>query len=136
MASSHEDLYLVWKALQQPVFALTLGNSDDLLKVQRVTEVAEVDEGLLHYFEDAWLPGDHLESCKSEINLETLGPMEPVVAPRVFLLPDAFEADGMKRNVTKRRYYTHVGFSCTADPSHFCCFRRRLGGTSAPLERW
>jgi CRISPR-associated protein Cas5t len=99
----------VQQAFQSPAFALTLGNSDDLLKVHRVTEITEVGERPCHCFEDVWLPGDLLESCQSDINLEAISPLEPVVAPRVFLLPDAFEIEGMKRNVARRRYYTHIG---------------------------
>ncbi len=110
LASPHEsELCSLREALQRPVFALTLGNSDDLLKVQRMTDVSDIMEGPAHSFEDIWLPGDLLEACESDINLEALDPMEPVVAPRVFLLPDAFEAEGAKRSVVGRRYYTHVG---------------------------
>lgn len=97
------------RALQRPVYALTLGNSDDLLKVQRVTEIVEVTERPCESFEHVWLPGDVLESCQSDIDLAALNPLETVVAPRVFLLPDAFEAEATKRNVVTRRYFTHIG---------------------------
>lgn len=110
LGSVHRDtLEAIQASLKRPTFALTLGNSDDLLKVLRVTEITEAAETPCHCFENVWLPGDLLELCQSDIDLDKVSPFQPVVAPRVFLIPDAFETEGTKRNVTARRYYTHVG---------------------------
>lgn len=127
------QLEVIRDALTSPVFALSLGNSDDLLKVHKLTPIGAQDPTPWDRFADVWLPGDLMAMCRSDLKLDTLGGGELVVAPRVFLLPDSFVAENGKRVVAKRRHYTHVGSPVKLDTSVMAF---HLEKAVVPLLEW
>ena len=96
------------KAFLCPVYALSAGTSDDLIKLRRIGEVREAGaEPCLHY-EHTVLPGDHSINFKSSLKMENIPLKKPVRAPRVFLLPVSFTFNGEERRVKSRAHFTFI----------------------------
>lgn len=92
-----------------PKYALTLGNSDGLLKIKYVGSIVEtVDEQCL-VFENTVLVGDQTLDYESAIDLKNTPITYRVRAPQVFLLPTAFNFNGEERRVRERKQFTFVG---------------------------
>lgn len=96
------------RAFLCPVFALTAGTSDDLLKVKRVSEICEDEVIPYQFYENTILPGDHSQNYESSMKLEDIPLNRPIYAPRVFLLPTSFEFRGNERRVKKREHFTFI----------------------------
>ncbi len=94
-----------------PVFALTLGNSDDLFKVRSIFQIAETMPGDCVDFENTILPGDITAAYKPDVDLKKLPVTETIRAPQVYLLPTRFTFEGEERHVAERRPFTFVGSS-------------------------
>ncbi len=93
-----------------PKYALTAGNSDDLLKICRITAVCEVNSDQCSDFENTVLPGDQTQDYKPPNDFLKNTPITYTVrAPQVFLLPTEFKFDGEERRVSKREQFTFVG---------------------------
>lgn len=92
-----------------PKYALTAGNSDDLLKVCRISDIVEAEEKLYSDFENTVLPGDQIFQYESLIDLRNTPITYKVRAPQVFLLPTVFKYEGAKRRICKRDQFTFVG---------------------------
>ena len=92
-----------------PRYALTAGNSDDLLKVCRISDIAEAKEERCSDFENTVLPGDQTFQYESLIDLKNTPITYKVRAPQLFLLPIAFKFDGEGRRIRKREQFTFVG---------------------------
>jgi len=93
-----------------PVYALTMGNSDDLLKIYKIGNIVEtIDESYSH-FEDTMLPEDQTQDYKPPDDfLENTPVTYTVRAPQVFLLPTDFRFNGEERRVSERKQFTFVG---------------------------
>jgi len=94
-----------------PHYALTLGNSDDLLKICKIGQIKEVTDSSSSEFQNTVLPGDHTGAYEPILDLENIPITETICAPQVFLLPTAFTFDGNERRVSQRRHFTFVGSS-------------------------
>ncbi len=99
----------VRESFLSPCYALSAGNSDDLLKIQRVGEVKSSDDIPLLEFKNTVLAGDYSANFDSAIDLEKVPITETIRAPQVYLLPTAFSFNGSERRVTERKSFTFVG---------------------------
>ncbi|SAI87558.1 hypothetical protein MBBA_0680 [Methanoculleus bourgensis] len=108
-AESAEPLETVREAMKAPVFALTAGNSDDLLKITAISPITEVNAEPLTRFDHTVLPGDLTAECTPAIDFRQLPVTQTVDTPQVFLLPTEFEFEGDLRTVVERMTFTFVG---------------------------
>lgn len=92
-----------------PKYALTAGNSDDLLKVCRISDIVEAKEEQCSDFENTMLSGDKTFEYDSLIDLKSTPITYKVRAPQVFILPTAFKFDGEERRISKRDMFTFIG---------------------------
>ncbi len=92
-----------------PRYALTAGNSDDLLKIIRISNISDAKKGSCRDFENTILPGNKTVEYDSLIDLKNTPITQKVHAPQVFLLPTAFDFDGEERRISKREQFTFVG---------------------------
>lgn len=92
-----------------PMYALTLGNSDDLFKVKYISSVVEAASNECATFENTILAGDQTLDYESAIDLKNTPIAYRVRAPQVFLLPTTFNFKGEERRVSKRKQFTFVG---------------------------
>lgn len=99
------------RAFLSPVFALTLGNSDDLFKVRSVSQMANMTPHECIEFENTMLPGDISAAYKPNVDLKNLPVTETIRSPQVYLLPTKFTFEGEERRVAERRPFTFVGSS-------------------------
>lgn len=94
---------------RDPKYALTLGTSDDLMKIKDISSVAWVEEEQTLEFENLVLAGDQTSDYESTLDLRNTPITYRVRAPQVFLLPTAFSFEGEERRVTQRKHFTFVG---------------------------
>ena len=92
-----------------PFYALTAGNSDDLLKVCCVGEIKEVEKQLSSEFAYTVLPGDYTGVYEPLLDLRKTPITETIRAPQVFLLPTTFNFIGKERRIARREHFTFVG---------------------------
>jgi len=104
-----ETLSEIKDCFYQPQYALTAGNSDDLLKVCNISKIVVAKEEQYADFKNTVLPGDKIFQYKSLIDLKNTPITYTVKAPQVFLLPTAFKFNGEERRVSKREQFTFVG---------------------------
>lgn len=102
-------LSVVREGFLNPRYALTAGNSDDLLKLSIISDIGETREGTCRDFENTVLPGNKTIEYDSLIDLKNAPITYKVRAPQVFLLPSAFNFDDEERRVSKREQFTFVG---------------------------
>jgi len=107
-APSRKALETVRDAFLSPVYALTAGNSDDLLKVTAVSGIAETETAALTEFDHTLLPGDLSTRCTPTIDFRTLPITATISSPQVFLLPTRFAFEGDRRVVLERQPFTFV----------------------------
>lgn len=103
-----EKVETIRRAFLCPVYALSAGTSDDLIKLRRVGKVRETGAEPHQHYECTVLPGDHSRNFESSIKLENLPLGKPVRAPRVFLLPVSFTFNGEERRVKSRAHFTFI----------------------------
>ncbi len=60
-------------------------------------------------FRNTVLPGDLSGSCVPDFDLRAAPITETIRSREVFLLPTAFEFDGVARRVTRREHFTFIG---------------------------
>jgi len=92
-----------------PYYALTAGNSDDLLKICMVGQIEFLKDSLYSEFQNTVLPGDHTGVYEPILNLKEIPITETIRAPQVFLLPTAFTFIGHERRVSQKEHFTFVG---------------------------
>jgi len=112
-AASREPLAALREAMKNPVYALTVGNSDDLLKITRISSIEEVKEEPLAQFDHTILPGNVSAECLPAIDFRTLPVTQTVDTPQVFLLPTKFDFEEDRRVVSERLPFTFVGSPVT-----------------------
>ncbi len=103
-----EPLRQLQKFVRYPVYALTAGNSDDLLKICNITEIREIKPEKIIRFENTVIPGDLSKSCKYGIDLRQTPITQILYTPQVFLLPTKFEFHGEERRVIERKPFTFI----------------------------
>lgn len=93
-----------------PVYALTAGNSDDLLKICKISDIIDTIDELYSDFENTILPGDQTQDYKPPDDFLKNTPITYTIrAPQVHLLPTAFKFNGEERRVIERKQFTFVG---------------------------
>lgn len=107
-SENHESLRQLQKSFSCPVYALTAGNSDDLLKICKISEINEVKSEKILRFENTLIPGDLSKSCKYGIDLKQTSITQTLYTPQVFLLPTKFEFIGDERRVIERKPFTFI----------------------------
>lgn len=109
-AETKEGLEMVRKAFESPFYALTAGNSDDLLKIQEVSPIKDVQSEVLAEFENTVLPGDVSSLCTYDV--KSLLKDKPITfslkMPEVFSLPTGFSFKGNIRTGIKPKPFTFV----------------------------
>jgi len=108
-SQNNAELYDVKNCFHNPKYALTAGNSDDLLKILKISKVTEVKSMLCFDFENTVLPGDQTFDYESQIDLKNTPITYKVRAPQIFLLPTVFKFNGEERRVAKREQFIFVG---------------------------
>lgn len=108
-SENKEVLSKVKDSFSNPKYALSAGNSDDLLKVCSVGNITEVKEERWSDFENTVLPGNQTLQYESLIDLMNTPITYKVKAPQVFLLPTDFSFTGEERRVSRREQFTFVG---------------------------
>ncbi len=106
---SREPLEKVRNAFLSPVYALTAGNSDDLLKITAVSGIVKTEPTALVEFDHTILPGDVSTRCTPTIDFTTLPITATISSPQVFLLPTRFAFERDRRAVLERQPFTFVG---------------------------
>lgn len=91
-----------------PVYALTAGTSDDLLKVSYISDVIESEIILSKEFSHTILSGDLSTQYESNIDISSLPLNENIYTPRIINLPVEFGFDKNRRIVTKKEKFTFV----------------------------
>lgn len=110
-ASENKDAIVkIHNAFMQPVYALTAGNSDDLLKITEISDVSDVNSDKLSKFENTVLPGDLSSKCKYDV--KSLLMNKPVTfslrMPEVFSLPTGFTFNGDVRSGVNLSPFTFI----------------------------
>jgi CRISPR-associated protein Cas5t len=95
-------------AFLSPKYPLTVGNSDDLLKISRVGEVIEGKNCKLDKFEHTVIPGDLSQLYGNDIDFSQIPIVQTVSTPQVYLLPTKFVFEGDERRVSERKKFTFV----------------------------
>lgn len=103
-----EPLEQLRKAMASPVYTITAGNSDDLFKICKISNISHEKEEKIKQFEYTILPGDFSKSYKHDINFNVMPITRTIYTPQVFLLPTRFAFDGEKRKVIERKPFTFV----------------------------
>ena len=110
-SQNKEPLEKLRTAFLSPVYPITAGNSDDLLKIIQITEISTVNSEKLSQFEHTVLPGDISKSCKHNIDFDKLPITKTVYTPQVFRVPTKFTFDGDERRVAERKPFTFISSS-------------------------
>lgn len=97
------------EAFADPVFCLTAGTSDSLLKIREVSAVTEAQPASDTEFEHCVIPGNMAGAYTTPDDILKLPITEEIRAPQVFLLPTKFQFSGSERRVSRRDYFTFVG---------------------------
>jgi len=118
-----EALKRMQAAFHNPVYALSAGNSDDLLKVTVISDILEVSFGPLQQFENTVLPGNLVSRCKYDI--KSMLQNKPITfsfrMPEVFTLPTGFSFSGELRTGVDPRPFTFVRDAVTLmEPMEGC----------------
>lgn len=103
-----EKLEHLRSAFLSPVYPLTVGNSDDLLKICKIGDIIEENECKINKFEYTILPGDMSLHYKNDIDFTQLPIVQIVSTPQVLLLPTKFVFEGDERRVSERQKFTFV----------------------------
>lgn len=114
-SQNKESLEKLRTAFLSPVYPITAGNSDDLLKIIRITDISIVNSEMLSQFEHTVLPGDISKSCKHNIDFDRLPITQTVYTPQVFRLPTKFTFDGDERRVAERKAFTFISSSVNVE---------------------
>lgn len=108
-AAKRDTLSDLRESFKSPVYALTIGNSDDLFKILTVSNLIEAETTECRNFENTVLPGAFATAYKPVIDLKTAPVTKRVTAPQVYLLPSKFSFTGEERRVAERKPFTFVG---------------------------
>ena len=114
-SKNKEPLEKLRAAFLSPVYPITAGNSDDLLKIIRITDLSTVNSEMLSQFEHTVLPEDISKSCTHNIDFDKLPITQTVYTPQVFRLPTKFTFDGDERRVAERKPFTFISSSVNVE---------------------
>jgi len=112
-AEMTEPLDLLKKAFSSPRYALTAGNSDDLLKICSISDIQSLNPEKISRFRNTFVPGDMSRFYKYDIDLKQIPITKTLFTPQVFLLPTKFEFKGEERRVIERKPFTFISTPVT-----------------------
>ena len=112
-APGEEIVNVLEAAFHNPEYALTLGTSDDLVKLRRISGVVLAEECMHADFENTELSGDKTALYDPAIDLRATPVSYTIRAPQVVLLPTDFTFEGGARRVSHRKLFTFVGSPIT-----------------------
>jgi CRISPR-associated protein Cas5t len=112
-AEKSEPLQQLKEAFSSPYYALTAGNSDDLLKICTIFDIREIQPEKVCRFENTVIPGDVSRSYKHDIDLKQVPITQTLYTPQVYFLPTKFEFNGEERRVIERKPFTFVSTPVT-----------------------
>lgn len=118
-----EALKRMQAAFRDPIYALSAGNSDDLLKVTIISDIFEVFFGPLQQFENTVLPGNLVSRCKFDVKsrLQNAPITVSFRMPEVFTLPTGFSFSGELRTGIEPQPFTFVRDAVTlTEPMEGC----------------
>jgi CRISPR-associated protein Cas5t len=107
-SNNTENLNELRSAFLSPVYPLTTGNSDDLMKICKIGEIVQKEISKLNNFKHTVLPGDLTQLYKNDIDFKQLPITQTVNTPQVYLLPTKFSFQGDERRVSERQKFTFV----------------------------
>lgn len=117
-AENKDIINKVRESFASPVYALSTGNSDDIFKVCKISEIMSLSSEKLNKFENTVLLGNWSSKCKSNIDLEAPLPIVTTAySPEVFNLPNTFEFIDGKRESKDRIPHTFVKTTVILDNS-------------------
>jgi len=102
-------IHMIEAAFRDPSYALTLGTSDDLVKIRRVSDVERAQACKHAHFENTVLSGDKTALWEPVIDLRATPVSYVIRAPQVFLLPTDFAFEEGARRISDRALFTFVG---------------------------
>ncbi|MCR4443406.1 MAG: CRISPR-associated protein Cas5 [Peptococcaceae bacterium] len=110
LVAAEDDLLLndVREAIKNPVYALTAGNSDNLLKIRKIGPISSGQLVMSSNFEQTVLKGDHSLNFETNIDIKRIPLVKDIYAPMIYLLPTEFEFKGTERRIKARAPYTFV----------------------------
>lgn len=114
-SQNKEPLEKLSTAFLSPAYPITAGNSDDLFKIIRITDISIIKSEKLTQFEHTVIPGDISKSCKHDIDFDNLPITQTVYTPQVFRLPTKFTFDGDERRVAERKPFTFISSSVNVE---------------------
>lgn len=108
------------EAMICPIYPITAGNSDDLFKICKISDIIDVEKEELTHFEYTILPGDISKSpYKPDVDFKEIPITQTIYTPQVFLLPTRFVFEGEERRVIERKTFTFVSTPIVIDtPVH------------------
>jgi CRISPR-associated protein Cas5t len=112
-APLEEVVTTIETAFHAPTYALTLGTSDDLIKLRRISSVVLAEECIQADFENTVLSGDKTALYDPAIDLRATPVSYTIRAPEVVLLPTDFTFVGDARRISRRQLFTFVGSPIT-----------------------
>lgn len=110
-SEKEETLKEIRAGFEAPRYALTLGNSDSLMKIIKIRPIVEARDCRETSFQDTVLKLDNTQNFdyESDIDLKNTPITYKVRAPQIFLLPTAFTYSEGQRRVSKREHFVFVG---------------------------
>ena len=119
-----EPLQQLNKAFASPYYALTAGNSDDLLKICSISDIKQYTPEKTTHFKNTLVPGDISKSYKYDIDFKQVPIIQTLFTPQVFMLPTKFEFKGDIRRVIERKPFTFISTPVTlSNPLDGYCIR-------------
>ncbi|MGD0079682.1 MAG: CRISPR-associated protein Cas5 [Methanoregula sp.] len=112
-AEKTEPLDMLKNAFSSPHYALTAGNSDDLLKICSISDIQSLKPEKINRFRNTFVPGDMSRFYKHDIDLKQVPITQTLFTPQVFLLPTKFEFKGEERRVIERKPFTFISTPVT-----------------------
>ena len=109
-AQDKDKVEVLHQAFEDPVYALSLGSSDDIVIIRKVSGVCTVEAvDVCSSFSDTYVAGDHADSvCFDWDALKRTSVMQTLKAPLVRPFIVDFEFDGTARHGTRLQPFTFL----------------------------
>lgn len=103
-----EELEKIKTAFSSPVYPITAGNSDDLLKIKKISSIQEFSKEEVSEFSNTCIPGDISSLYRPVIKITDTPITQTVFDPRIYRLPFSFTFEGNKRIVSEKRIFSFI----------------------------
>lgn len=101
----------IYQAFSNPVYALTLGNSDELVKIIKVEKYESISSSEQKEIRDTWIDGNYINDFELDWGKVKILPIKLTIKPPIVKnLPIDFSFnDNDERTATKFRKFTFLG---------------------------